>query len=78
MVMFICKAIYSHYKNYFKCKLCTLIDLRFLASGDCPLVSEAGLEACVGFLVGGAGAFALVVGAESWHSGGQGGIKWCV
>ena len=49
-----------------------LWDHSFLASGICTLVCEAGIEACAGFLVGGAGACALVGGAGSWPSGGQG------
>ena len=36
-----------------------------LASGVCPLLGEAGLEAFAGFLVGGAGTCPLVGGAES-------------
>ena len=36
------------------------------------MVGEAGLEACAGFLEGGAGACSLVGGAASWPSGGQG------
>ena len=35
-------------------QFCRLQDHSFLASGICPLVGEAGLEACAGFLVGGA------------------------
>ena len=49
-----------------------LQDHSFLLSGVCPLVGEAGLEACAGFLVGGAGACPLVYGAGYWPSGGQG------
>ena len=37
-----------------------LQDLSFLTSGFCPLVGEAGLEACAGFLMGVAGACPLV------------------
>ena len=44
----------------------------FLASGICPLVGEAGLEAYTGFMVGKAGACPLVGGPGSWPSGGQG------
>ena len=52
--------------------VCRLQDHSFLASDVCPLVGETGLEACVGFLVRGAGACPLVAGAGSWPSGGQG------
>ena len=38
-------------------------------------MSEAGLEACAGFLVEVAGACPLIVGAGSWPSGGQGHVK---
>ena len=41
-------------------QFCRLQDHSFLASGICPLVGEAGLEACAGFLVGGIGACPLV------------------
>ena len=47
----------------------------FLPSGVCPLVGEAGLEACAGFLVGGVSACPLVGRAVSWPSGGQGSVK---
>ena len=33
---------------------CSLQNCNFLASGVCPLVGEAGLEVCAGFLAGGA------------------------
>ena len=33
---------------------CSLQNYSFLASGVCPLVGEAGLEVCVGFLARGA------------------------
>ena len=46
-------------------QFCRLQDHSFLASGICPLVSEAGLEACAGFLVGGADAHPLAGGAQS-------------
>ena len=46
-----------------------LQDCFFLASCFCTLVGEVGLEACAGFLVGGAGACPLVGGAGSWPSG---------
>ena len=42
----------------------------FLLVSVCPLVGEACLEACAGFLVGVTGASALVGGAGSWPSGG--------
>ena len=41
-------------------------------------MDEAGLEACAGLLVGGAGACPLVGGTVSWPSGGQDCVKWCV
>ena len=50
----------------------TLLDRSSLCFSVCPLVGEAGLEACAGCLVGGAGACPLVGGAGSWPSGGQG------
>ena len=56
-------------------QFCRLLDCSFLASGVCPLVGEAGLEACEGFLVGGAGVCPLVGGAASCPSGGQGHVK---
>ena len=43
-----------------------------LASGVCPLVGEIGLGACAGFLVGRPGAYSLVGGAGSCHSGDRG------
>lgn len=43
-----------------------LWDCSFLTSAVCPLVSEAGLEACSGFLVSRAG---------SWPSGRQGHVQ---
>ena len=46
--------------------------LRFFASGICPLVGVASLEACEGFLVRRDGACPLVGGSGSWSSGGQG------
>ena len=53
-----------------------LLDPSSLASHVCPLVGGAGLEACVGFLVGRADACPLVVGgAGSWPSAGQGHVK---
>ena len=52
-----------------------LWDYIFLVSGVCPLVGEAGLETCAGFLVGGAGACLLVGGVVFWPSGGQGHVK---
>jgi len=39
------------------------------------VVGEADLAASVGFLVGGANAHPLVVGAGPWPSGGQGHVK---
>ena len=36
--------------------ICRLRHCSFLASGACPLVGEACLEVCAGFLMGGAGA----------------------
>ena len=42
-----------------------LQDCRFLASGDCCLVDEAGLDACACFLVGRAGHCPLVFGIVS-------------
>ena len=48
-----------------------LWDCSFLAPHVCILVGEADLEASVGFLVWGASAFPLVVGAGPWPSGGQ-------
>ena len=44
-------------------------------SGIWPLVAEAGLEACAGFLVGGIGACPLVGGVGFCPSGGQGHVK---
>ena len=52
--------------------VCRLWDCGFLASGICPLVGEAGLEASAGFLEGKASACPLVGGAGSWPAGGQG------
>ena len=52
-----------------------LQDCSFLASGVCPLVGGAGLEACAGFLVGGTDACPFVGGAGSWPSGGQSHVK---
>ena len=49
-----------------------------LDSDVCPLVGEVGPEACVGFLEGVTGTCALVDGAESFFSDGQGNVKWCV
>ena len=49
-----------------------------LASGVCPLVGEVGQGACVGFLVGGTGAYVLVGRAGSSPSGGQCHIRGCV
>ena len=43
-----------------------------IASGVCLQVSDAGLQACTGFLVGGVGACPLVGGIEPWPSGGEG------
>ena len=48
-----------------------LWDHSLLASGVCSLVGEAGIEACVGFLVGGAGVCSLRGGVDSWSSGGN-------
>ena len=45
--------------------VCRLQDCGFLASGVCPLMGEAGLEVCAGFLVGGARACPLMGGARS-------------
>ena len=44
-------------------------------SDVCPLVGEAGLGACAGFLEGVASACPLVGGTVSWPSGGQGCVK---
>ena len=41
-------------------------------------MGEFGLVACVGFLVGGAGACVLVGGPGACLSGGQDHILWCV
>ena len=41
-------------------------------------MGEIGLVPCVGFLVEGTGACALVGGAGSFLSDGQGRIQWCV
>ena len=49
--------------------------ISFPASGVCPLVGEAGGEACVGFQQGGASVCPLVKGARSWPSGEQGSVK---
>ena len=46
----------------------------FLLSCVCPLVDEAGLEVCAGFLAGGADACPLVGGTGSSSSGRQGGV----
>ena len=46
-------------------------DCGFLKSCVCPMVGEAGLEVCAGFLGAMAGACPLVGGAGSWPSGGQ-------
>ena len=59
-------------------QFCSLWDHNFLPSGACPLVGEAGLEACAGFLVRGASACLLVGGPGSWSSCGQGHVKGCV
>lgn len=59
--------------------VCTLTSagykISFPASGVCPLVGEAGGEACVGFQQGGASVCPMVNGARSWPSGGQGSVK---
>ena len=52
--------------------VCRLPDCNFLASGVCPLVGEAGLEVCAGFLAGRVSACPQVGGAGCWPSGGQG------
>ena len=43
-------------------------DCNFLSADVGPLVGKAGLEACVGFLVGAAQCHPLVGGADSWLS----------
>ena len=52
--------------------VCRLQNCSVLASGVCPQVGEAGVEAYAGFLAGGASACPLVRGVGSWPSGGQG------
>ena len=47
-----------------------LKDHSFLASVFCPLMGEAGPEACAGFPVGGASACPLVGGEVLWTPGG--------
>ena len=42
-----------------------------LASGVCPLMGEAGLEACKGFWLGGTGTCPLMGGVGSCPSGGK-------
>ena len=49
--------------------------LFFLLLVSAPPVGEAGLEACAGFLMGGASACPLVRGIGSWPSGGRGCVK---
>ena len=49
-----------------------------LASGVCPLMGEAGLEACKGFWLGGTGTCPLMGGAGSCSSCGQGHVKGCL
>ena len=46
-----------------------------LASGVCPLVSEAGQGACAGFLVGVTDTCPLLGGSGSCPSGGQGCVR---
>lgn len=58
--------------------ICRLLDHGFLASGVYLLVGKAGLEACAGFLMGGAGACPLMSRAGSWPSGAQGHVRGCV
>ena len=41
-------------------------------------MGEVDPAACAGFLVGGTGSCALVGGAESFSSDGQGHVRWCV
>ena len=41
-------------------------------------MGEVGSVSCVGFLVEGTGACVLVDEAESFLSGGQGHVRWCV
>ena len=50
-------------------------DHSFLSSGVSPLVAEAGLETCAGFLERRASACPLVGRAGSWPSGGQGCVQ---
>ena len=52
---------------------CQIIVVLLLVS--VPLVDEAALEACAGFLMWGADACPLVGGTVSWSSGGQGCVK---
>ena len=49
-----------------------------LASGVCPFMGEAGLEACKGFRLGGNGTCPLMDGAGSCSSCGQGHVKGCL
>ena len=56
--------------------VCRLQYHTFLASGDCPMMDEAGLEAHDVFLVEGVAACPLVGRAGSWPSGVQGCVKW--
>ena len=51
------------------------VELWFSYSSVCPLVGEAGWEACAGFLERGVGACPLVGWNGSWFSCGQGHVK---